>query len=320
MRRQLFLIVGIAIVVIVGLDLSAAFVFVLTSRSGESGAETVTVSRGTVRGTVNGSGFLVPSQQANLNFQRSGRIAEITVKVGDRVKTNQLLARIEGTAEDSSAGQLSLVAPFDGIVVAINGQVGDIAGSGTISHAAGSRAALPSSMLPGSSVPTSGLIVLNADGALQAVVSFAEVDVVRLKTDQMATLTFDAIPGLTLNGHLIGISPTGLIAANNVVKYHATLALEGNDARLRPPMSVNASTVVAEARDVLKLPSSAVRQAGGKNFVTMYSNGRRSEQEVTIGLVGETDTEIKDGLKEGDRVLLTAEAPTRPSSTPVEFP
>lgn len=318
MRRKLFFTVGIATVVVVGAGLSAAFV--LTSRSGESGVETVTVSRGTVRGTVNGSGFLVPSQQANLNFQRSGRIAEITVKVGDRVKANQLLARTEATGEDASAGPLSLVAPFDGIVVAINGQVGDIAGSGTISQAAGSRAALPSSMLPGSSVPTGGLIVLNADGALQAVVSFAEVDVVRLKTDQIATLTFDAIPGLTLNGRLIGISPTGLIAANNVVKYHATLALEGNDARLRPPMSVNASTVVAEARDVLKLPSSAVRQAGDKNFVTIYANGRHSEQEVTIGLVGETDTEIKDGLNEGDRVLLTAEAPTRPSSSPVVFP
>lgn len=314
MRRKLLLTVGLAAGAILGFSMAAFFAFF--SRSDGRAPETLTVGRGTVRATVNGAGFLVPSQQASLNFQRAGRIVEISVKVGDRVKSNALLARIEGVGEVIDASQARLLAPFNGVVVAINGQVGDLSGSGSVSQAAGSRAALPTALLPGSAVPASPLIVLNAEGGLQAVVSFAEVDVVRLKTDQVVTLTFDAIPDLTLKGRVIGISPTGLITANNVVKYHATVTVEGEDGRLRSPMSVNASIVVAEAKDVLKVPNSAVRQSEGKTFVTGYSHGQRSAQEVKIGIVGETDTEIKDGVQEGDRLLLTAESPARRSVSP----
>jgi hypothetical protein len=57
---------------------------------------------------------------------------------------------------------------------------------------------------------------------------------------------------------------------------------------------------VATAKEVLTVPTSAVR--GG--VVTVLSGDQTSSVLVTVGAVGSSRIEIKDGLVEGDQVVL----------------
>ena len=69
-------------------------------------------------------------------------------------------------------------------------------------------------------------------------------------------------------------------------------------------MTVNATVTVAQAASVLVVPNAAVHTTNGTSTVTVYSGGQQVSTEVDPGLVGDTLTEIKGGLNEGDQVVL----------------
>lgn len=62
---------------------------------------------------------------------------------------------------------------------------------------------------------------------------------------------------------------------------------------------------MGKADDVLTVASSAVTTAGGQTTVTVLENGRQVVKRVEAGLKGDTTTEIKSGLREGDQVVRT---------------
>jgi len=56
---------------------------------------TVTVTRGTLRSTVGGSGTVAPAQSADVSFNTTGTISEVVVAEGQQVEQDQELARID---------------------------------------------------------------------------------------------------------------------------------------------------------------------------------------------------------------------------------
>ena len=132
---------------------------------------------------------------------------------------------------------------------------------------------------------------------------FAETDSARLAANQTAAFTFDAIPSLTVSGHVLSISPSATVVSN-VVDYYVTFVLNRTDPRLREGMTANASVTVAQADNAVRVPNAAVRTTGGTSMVTVLSKGQQVPTEVITGVVGDTYTEIKAGLNEGDIVVL----------------
>jgi HlyD family secretion protein len=65
----------------------------------------VPVSVGSVRSMVSGTGTVVPAAQQNVNFQQSGTLAEIDVKVGDHVTAGQTLAKLDATTQQQAVDQ-----------------------------------------------------------------------------------------------------------------------------------------------------------------------------------------------------------------------
>jgi RND family efflux transporter MFP subunit len=57
--------------------------------------QTATVSRGDILITADGTGNLLPSAEKTLSFRVSGTVAEVKVKVGDKVKAGDVLARLD---------------------------------------------------------------------------------------------------------------------------------------------------------------------------------------------------------------------------------
>jgi multidrug efflux pump subunit AcrA (membrane-fusion protein) len=183
-------------------------------------------------------------------------------------------------------------APFEGTVGSIAAKVGDQAGGST------------------------ALLTLLTEAKI-AKITMNEVDSTKLKQGQKATLTFDAIPDLTIAGTVSAIDSIGNVS-QGVVDYGVTIVFQTQDDRIKPGMSVSANIVTDAHADVLAVPNGAVHMINGSATVQTLSpsdtNTVPSAQgitsatppqavEVGTGLANDQDTEIISGLKEGDLVV-----------------
>jgi len=211
-------------------------------------------------------------------------------------------AQAQVSAAQVALNQTTLAAQTSGVVISINGVPGETAGGGT-AQSPGSLAPQPSS--GGTGGGSSGFMVIDDTSSFVAVMPFAETDAARLAANQTTAFTFDAIPNLTISGHVLSISPSATVVSN-VVDYYVSFVLNRTDPRLREGMTANASVTVAQADNAVRVPNDAVRTAGGTTMVTVLSKGQQVPTEVITGVVGDTYTEIKAGLNDGDTVVLPA--------------
>ena len=167
-------------------------------------------------------------------------------------------------------------APFDGVITNITAKVGQPAGSSI------------------------GTLVGNTQLA-QATLN--ETDVVNVKVGQKATITFDALPDLTLTGKVSEVDTVGTVS-QGVVSYNVQVALDVPNPDVKPGMSDTFDIITNTKQDVLIVPNSAVTTKQGVSYVSVLgSDGKPKQQEVTIGLSNDSMTEITSGLNEGDAVV-----------------
>lgn len=243
---------------------------VLANQQAVQAAGSVTTSKGSL---TTSQGSLITAKGSLTNAQESLVLAKANLA---NAQTNWANTR--------------LYAPVSATVAAIANEVGVNAGSTT----AGSSGA-------------SGFIVLTNLTGLQVKASFAEADIVSLKAGQAATFSFDAIASATAQGTVLSIAPLSNSSSGSVTTYTVTFSLDSAPAEVKPGMTAQATVVTADSQGVLAVTSSALTQRGGTYFVTMkptkvgVAGVRRT---VTIGLKGDSATEITSGLKEGDQVVL----------------
>lgn len=229
-------------------------------------------------------------------------------------------------------GYTTLTAPIGGMVVAVNSGVGDTVGGGGSSPSSSSSSTSSSSSSgsgsSGSGASGSGssgsagssgssgsggsgssaggnFITISDTSSFQVLAPAAESDAVRMAPNQKAQVTFDAIPGLTLPGHVLSIAPAAT-QISNVTNYYVTLALDQGDPRIRDGMTANAAVVVSSIANVLALPSSALRHAAGQTYVMVLgAKGVQQRIDVQTGLVGDALTQVSGtGLNQGQQVVL----------------
>jgi macrolide-specific efflux system membrane fusion protein len=143
-------------------------------------------------------------------------------------------------------------------------------------------------------------------------VPFSESDVDELKVAQSATVTPDALPGVELAARVTAISPVGT-TSSGVVSYAATLTLDQNDSSIKPGMSASAAVIVKQAQGV-NVPNAAVSGTGSLATVTIEQSGKQSQQQVAVGLRGDSRTQIISGLSAGEQVVIKTVLP--PLSSP----
>jgi len=185
-----------------------------------------------------------------------------------------------------------IVSPIDGIV-------------GKVSQEVGFQTSLSTSIVTIISAKKLPVITVN------------EVDVAKLKTGQKVTLTFSAIDGLTLTGQVAEIDAIGTIA-QGVVSYSVKIGMDTDDSRIKPEMSVSATIITDQKSDVLTVANSAIKtDSSGATYVEIL-NGATSPSSsgtgvvsatapvnkyIVTGLANDTNTEVTQGLSEGDKVV-----------------
>jgi len=143
-------------------------------------------------------------------------------------------------------------------------------------------------------------------------VAFSESDISKLKVGQTATVTLDALSGVELGAHVSAISTVGT-TSSSVVSYDATLTLDQTDSRVKPGMSASASVIVGQAQGVT-VPNDAVTGSGSLATVNVLRDGKTDQQQVVVGLKGDSRTQIVSGLSAGDQLTVTTTLPSLSSS------
>jgi excinuclease UvrABC nuclease subunit len=80
--------------------------------------------------------------------------------------------------------------------------------------------------------------------------------------------------------------------------------LQQGTIQLREGLTVTVSIVLQQRTNVLMVPNKAIISRQGKTFVQVMKDGVTEERPVSIGLSGWQNTEIIEGLSEGEQVLL----------------
>jgi RND family efflux transporter MFP subunit len=135
-----------------------------------------------------------------------------------------------------------------------------------------------------------------------------EVDIGKVRTGQKAIFTVDSYPSEEFTGTVTAIYPRAVIQ-DNVVYYDVVISLdEPHGDRLRPEMTTSVTILLDERKDVLAIPTAAVRRESGKNFVRVPDEARPDAppqtREVKLGWRDGGWVEVTNGLQEGEIVLL----------------
>lgn len=237
--------------------------------------------------------------------------------LNDQIKVEQAQSDLEGA---------TLVAPFDGIIGAVNGQVGQINGINSNSSTL--------------------LTVMSEDLQLSALVN--EADIGKIEVGQEVEFTSSSYSDLTFKGEVLRITPQAE-TVSNVQYYPVLISCLDPDHKLFSGMSVSANIIIARKTDVLTVPMMAVsygqanarsnpaaRQTdsskaltGANNQKVASDNSQSSTQEkaqsstgekrsrvmvlqnnqavakaVVLGLSDGSNYEVVEGLEQGDEVII----------------
>jgi len=130
-----------------------------------------------------------------------------------------------------------------------------------------------------------------------------ENDIGRVRAGQPVTLRVDAFPGRELGGVVRTIYPKAQLV-NNVVNYIVIVDIVDRESlQIRPEMTVHVSFILAEKRDVLVIPRSALFRESGHDEVIVRAGDQWTRRAVQAGLQTPQQIEIVSGLREGDAIV-----------------
>jgi HlyD family secretion protein len=184
-------------------------------------------------------------------------------------------------------GRTVLVAPFDGTVAKIVGEVGEYS--------------TPSP--PG--VPTPPAIDLIDESCVYVKAPMDEVDAPKIRDGQFVRITLDALPGKSFSGKVRRVAPyvSAVEKQARTVDVEATFDHPEEAGRLLVGYSADVEVVLATRTNVLRVPTAALLEGG--RVLVVDGEERLVERRLKTGLANWEYTEVIDGLAENDRVVTS---------------
>lgn len=228
---------------------------------------------------------------ANKNKQQSSA-AQIFV---DDAKLKQAEAQVQ--QNQASLEQLNeqlsyttLVSPIDGVVLSRDVEVGDAVSSILV---LGSTA---------TQVMTIGdTTQVYVDGKVD------EADIGSVYLGQPARIRVESFQNEVFNGKVTKIAPLG-VEKDNVTTFQVRVSIDNPKNELKANMTANAEVLIKEDKAVLSVPEQALVYDAQKNASVFVPDAKEKDGQrkipVKAGISNGSRTEILDGLKEGDTVVL----------------
>jgi RND family efflux transporter MFP subunit len=189
--------------------------------------------------------------------------------------------------------QVRLVAPFDGVIAAVNVNAGEY------------------------STPQVPAFVLLTPGALRLKIIVGENDRPHIRAGQEGEITFDALPNEPFGFVIRSVGDAPKIE-QGVATYaaEATLTMRPDGARPVSGMSGVGNVLVTEKTDALAIPARALRRIGREQVVDVMVDGAIQERAVVAGISDGQVVEIVSGIEEGERIVLRSVTKSDPDALP----
>ncbi|MDD3941342.1 MAG: efflux RND transporter periplasmic adaptor subunit [Sphaerochaetaceae bacterium] len=266
--------------------------------------------------TIDISGNVEAFQTQRVVFRSTGAVTGVFVKEGDRVTKGDLLATIDDTSQSytlaniesqieeaklqGSVRQVELLerqhkmalnnldytkayANFDGVVASVNVDVGDYFEAGT-----------------------AAMVIIDRS-KLKATVEIDEIDIQSVHTGMMAQLTFDSVPGGTIEAVVDYIPMLGRTTNQGIGVLDVEIVIDNPPSAITPGFTFAGTISADEVKNMLVIPTSAVisNRRGSDTVRKKGPDGNPISVEITTKYLGEGMSEILSGsIKAGDIVLV----------------
>jgi HlyD family secretion protein len=191
-----------------------------------------------------------------------------------------LVAQAKVDAAQATVDSMSILAPFDGEVLYVESQLGDLV--------------------------TADSLALNVANLNQLYVETQvdESDIAKIKVGDQASATLEAVPGVTLNGNVTAINPVGE-EVSGLVKYTVRVDLDKVDKNSSLPLNATVNVVIQlkEASATLAVPITTIQNdSQGEYVLVIQSDGTTKRVDVVSGSIIGDLVAVTGDLKEGDRI------------------
>jgi len=260
--------------------------------------------RGDIAITVNTNGVVKPRNRLEIKPPVSGRIEEILVAEGNRVKKGQIIAWMSSTeraalldtararGEEELRGWSEVYKPAP-IIAPLTGFI------------------IKRVLEPGQTISMNDAILVMADDLIvQAQVD--ETDMGKLQKGQKVEISLDAYPGKPVPGAIEHIAYESEII-NNVTIYQVDIKPLEKLEYLRSGMSATIEVEIAKKENALLLPAYAVIDGRKEKKVLVKSvSGKPDSVAVKTGMDNGENVEILSGIEDKDTVLIRFSKETDP--------
>ena len=210
-------------------------------------------------------------------------------------------AEIATNTAQINLGYTKILAPIDGVVVALVAQEGQTVNANQ-------------------STPT--IIKLATLDTITVKAQISEADVVRVKPGQKVYFTILGAPDKRYYTTLRTVEPapdsiltdtttSTSSSAATAIYYNGLLDVPNADGRLRISMTAQVYIVLNEAKQVLSIPSSALGDRDRQGMTTVRvvdAEGKAEPRKVKVGINNNVRAEILEGLVAGDKVVVSEAA------------
>ncbi len=184
----------------------------------------------------------------------------------------------------------TIVAPMDGMILSRDVEIGD---------------AISSILVLGS---TATLVFTEGDiSQVYVQGKVDEADIAHVYMNQPARIKVESFRDRIFNGRVTKIAPLG-VEKDNVTTFEVRVSIDNPGGELKANMTANAEILLDEHKGVLTVPENAVMYDPQKNATVEIPDKSQKEGKrkipVKVGLSNGSVTEILNGLKESDQVML----------------
>lgn len=214
---------------------------------------------------------------------QSGKISRILVKVGDKVKKDQVLCEVDASRPGMDYRSSPIKAPVAGTITSFPFSLGQqVAASTPVGK-------------------------ISSTGTLEVKTNVAERFVSRISMNQKAELTFDAFPGEKFPATLVEIDP---VLDTSSRTLGIKLVQTPSDNRLRAGMYARIKLITDTKKNTIVIPSNVIVNRNDEDVVyivdTMTNTVKASP--VKRGIRVDDKQEVEMGITPGDLVVIKGQA------------
>ena len=219
----------------------------------------------------------------------------------EAIEANIKQAEIEVNTAETNVGYTKITAPMDGTVISVPVSEGQTVNANQ----------------------TTPTIVTIADlSKMKIKPEISEGDITKVKAGQEVSFTILSDSQTVYHSVIDSVDPANTTTSDSsstssstssssssttsAIYYYANVLIDNPDRTLRIGMTTENNIKIANAKDVLLISNMAIQKRDGKSVVNILNDKNQPEQrEVETGVQNDFHTEIKSGLNEGEKVIVS---------------